>query len=140
MAELKTKPTEDSVTDFLERVADEKRRQDCFAVLDMMAEITGEPAKMWGSSIVGFGLYRYKYASGREGEWMITGFAPRKNDVTLYITGGFEPHPDLMAKLGKYSTGKGCLHIKNLDNVNRDVLKELIRKSVESVAGERITQ
>lgn len=88
MAEAKTKPTTESVTAFLNKVSDKGRRDDCFAVLDMMKGITGEEAEMWGPSIVGFGRYRYKYESGREGEWMITGFSPRKSDLTLYIMGG----------------------------------------------------
>lgn len=138
MAELKTKLTDASVTDFLENISDEKRKQDCLAVLDLMAEVTQAKPQLWSSNIIGFGLYRYKYASGREGEWMMTGFAPRKNEVTVYITGGFEAHPDLMEKLGKYTTGMGCLHIRNLDNIDRDVLKELVRRSVASVADKQV--
>lgn len=138
MAEGKTKPTEDDVAEFLDRIPDAKRRSDCRVVLALMAEVTQAAAEMWGKGIVGFGRCRYKYASGREGEWMLTGFAPRKNDVTLYITQGFEPYPDLMARLGKYSAGKSCLHIKKIEDVAMDVLRELITRSVESLADRRI--
>ena len=138
MAELKTKPTEEDVTAFLEKIPDEKRRSDCQAVRDLMADVTQAAPKMWGAGIVGFGRYRYKYESGREGEWMVTGFAPRKNDVTLYLTQGFEPYADLMARLGKYTAGKSCLHIKKLEDVDLDVLKELVSKSVEKLADQRI--
>lgn len=93
---------------------------------------------MWGSSIVGFGLYRYKYASGREGEWPIIGFAPRKGDLTLYIMGGFDAVPDLMEKLGKYKTAKGCLYIKQLADVDLKVLKKLVTVSVKKMAPQRI--
>jgi predicted CopG family antitoxin len=134
MAELKTKPTESSVSDFIDTVAEEKRRQDCRVVLDLMEAATKASPEMWGSSIVGFGRYRYKGKSGREGEWMITGFSPRKNDLTIYIMSGFEHFPDLMRRLGKYKTGKSCLYIKKLDDVDLNVLKELVEKSVEKMA------
>lgn len=110
MAEAKTKQNEESVADFLGKVADEKRRNDCFAVVDLMREATGVEPKMWGRSIVGFGSYKCRYESGREGEWPITGFSPRKNDLTLYIMPGFESVAALMAKLGKHKTGKSCLY------------------------------
>ncbi len=138
MAELKTKPTTDSVDDFLARVADEKRRADCRVVRDLMAEATGAEAEMWGSSIVGFGRYRYKYASGREMEWMVMGFSPRKGDLTLYLTQGFEPFPHLMERLGKYKTGKSCLYLKRLEDVDLNVLRELVARSVETVAAQRV--
>src|SRR5215218_4510168 len=105
MAELKTKPTAASVKDFLNQVPGEERRADCFAVAKIMEEITGEKPKMWGPSIVGFGTYHYKYASGREGDWPVTGFSPRKKDLTLYIMMGFEKQGELMEKLGKHSVG-----------------------------------
>lgn len=138
MAEAKTKPTKDSVKDFLGKVADEKRRQDCRVILDLMSDVTQAKPEMWGPSIIGFGRYRYKYESGREGESMITGFSPRKSDLTLYIMGGFEALPDLMKRLGKHRTGKACLYIKRLDDVDLSVLRELVAKSVESMAGKRI--
>jgi hypothetical protein len=93
---------------------------------------------MWGPSIVGFGRYRYKYESGREGEWPITGFSPRKGDLTLYIIGGFDSFSDLMARLGKYKTGKSCLYIKRLSDVDAKVLKKLVQQSVKLVAAKRI--
>jgi hypothetical protein len=138
MAELKTKPTTESVTTFLNKVADNTRREDCFAVLEMMRDVTKEEPTMWGSSIVGFGRYRYKYESGREGEWPITGFSPRKGDLTLYIVPGFEKFaPDLMKRLGKYKTGKSCLYIRKLADVDRKVLKQLIEKSVKKMSAQR---
>lgn len=138
MAELKTKPTNASVKKFLNSVTDKTRREDCFAVLEMMQDITKEEPAMWGSSIVGFGRYHYNYESGREGEWMITGFSPRKADLTLYIMAGFEIAPDLMKRLGKYKTGKSCLYVKKLADVDHKVLKELIQKSVKKMSGQRI--
>jgi hypothetical protein len=137
MAELKTKPTTESVTTFLNKVADKTRREDCFDVLEMMRDVTKEEPTMWGSSIVGFGRYRYKYESGREGEWPITGFSPRKGDLTLYIVPGFEIAPDLMKRLGKYKTGKSCLYIRKLADVDRKVLKQLIEKSVKKMSAQR---
>ena len=138
MAELKTKKTKASVDAFLNKVDDEQRRKDCQTVLKLMKQATGEEPKMWGAGIVGFGLYRYRYASGHEGEWPIIGFSPRKNDLTLYIMPGFEKFESLMAKLGKYKTGKSCLYIKKLDDVEVPVLKKLIAKSVERMAPQRV--
>ena len=129
-AELKTKVNDASVTKFLDSVADEQKRNDCFEILKMMKQITKEEPRMWGSSIVGFGSYHYKGKSGREGDWMLTGFSPRKQNLTLYLTGGFEPHADLLSKLGKFTTSVGCLYIKKLDDVDRKVLKELVQASV----------
>jgi hypothetical protein len=137
MAKLKTTETEASVTDFLAQVADEKRRQDCQAVLDLMQAVTGAEPKMWGASIVGFGHYHYCYESGREGDWFLAGFSPRKKDLTLYIMAGFETFGDLMSRLGKYSTGKSCLYIKRLEDIDLEVLRELVKRSVESVADQR---
>ena len=138
MAEPKTKETAESVSAFLDKIADKSRREDCLAVVDIMRDVTKEEPKMWGSSIVGFGRYRYKYESGREGEWMITGFSPRKSDLTLYIMPGFEPFADLMKRLGKYKTGKSCLYIKKLADVDVDVLRELVTRSVKKMAAKRI--
>ncbi len=137
MAELKTKPTKDSVKDFLARVADEKRRKDCQVVAKLMSEVTGAKPEMWSTSIVGFGRYRYKYASGREGEWMLTGFSPRKTNLTLYLMGGLQRAPELLEHLGKHKTGKGCLYIKRLEDVDLTVLRELVEKSVEKMADKR---
>jgi hypothetical protein len=138
MAELKTKETAESVSAFLDKVADERRRNDCYAVADIMRAVTKEEPKMWGSSIVGFGRYHYKYESGREGEAPITGFSPRKGDLTLYIMGGFDSSPELMKRLGKYKTGKSCLYIKELEDVDVGVLRKLVAQSVKQMAPQRI--
>ncbi|MFC1921692.1 DUF1801 domain-containing protein [Chloroflexota bacterium] len=135
MAELKTKPNDQSVEDFLNKVPDEKKRQDSFTILELMKQVTGDEPIMWGDSIVGFGTYKYKYASGREGEWPVTGFSPRKQNLTLYIMSGFDEYDDLLRKLGKHSTGKSCLYIKKMEDIDQDVLRELISKSVEHMAG-----
>ena len=131
--ELKTKVNEASVEGFLNSVADEQARKDCFEILKMMKQVTKEEPKMWGASIVGFGSYHYKGASGREGDWMLTGFSPRKQNLTLYIMGGFNLHKDLLKKLGKYKTSVGCLYIKKLDDVDRKILKELVAESVRTM-------
>src|SRR5215467_5737792 len=129
MAEAKTKATNESVNDFLNKIPDEERRADCFQVAKIMEEVTGEKPKMWGPSIVGFGSYHYKYDSGREGDWLMTGFSPRKKDLTLYMMMGFEKHRELMQQLGKYKTSKSCLYIKRLDDVHLPTLKKLIKQS-----------
>ncbi len=129
MAENKTKPTEADVDAFLGGIADSRKREDARAVCALMERVTGEPPRMWGPSIVGFGAYRYKYDSGREGEWLVTGFSPRASALTLYIMGGFPRHQELMERLGKYKTGKSCLYIKRLADVDRSVLEELVRDS-----------
>ena len=134
MAELKTKQNDGDVDAFLDAVPDEEKRKDCYEILELMKQVTGEDPKMWGGSIVGFGKYTYEYASGRSGEWPVTGFAPRKQALTLYIMPGFDQYADLMAKLGKHKTGKSCLYIKRLDDVDRDTLRELVESSVKHVA------
>jgi hypothetical protein len=126
MAELKTKQNNQSVEAFLNSVADEQKRQDCFTVLKLMKQVTGAEPKMWGSSIVGFGDYHYKYASGREGDWFLAGFS-----LTLYIMAGFDQYDALMNKLGKYKTGKSCLYIKKIEDINLETLRELVRQSVD---------
>ena len=133
MAELKTKLTDASVEDFLNTVENEQKRKDCFEILKIMKQVTKEMPKMWGTSIVGFGSYHYKGASGREGDWMLTGFSPRKQNLTLYLMGGFDAHKDLLKKLGKYKTSVGCLYIKKLDDVDKKVLKELVTESVKTM-------
>ena len=135
MAELKTKPNDQSVEDFLNKVPDEKKRQDSFAILELMKQVTGDEPIMWGDSIVGFGTYRYKYASGKEGEWPVTGFSPRKQNLTLYIMSGFDEYDDLLNKLGKHSTGKSCLYIKKMEDIDQYVLREIISKSVDHMTG-----
>lgn len=130
-AELKTKVNDASVTKFIEGVVDEQKRNDCFEILKLMKQVTKEEPKMWGATIVGFGSYHYKGKSGREGDWMLIGFSPRKQNLTLYLTGGFETHSDLLKKLGKFTTSVGCLYVKSLDDVDRKVLKELVQASVK---------
>ena len=131
MAELKTKPNKVSVEKFLNSVKDEKKREDSFKVLELMKKITKEKPIMWGPSIVGFGKYHYKYASGREGDWFLTGFSPRKQNLTLYIMSGFKRYDELMKKLGKHKTGSSCLYINKLEELDIKVLKELITESVK---------
>ncbi len=126
MAELKTKKTTASVSAFVNQISDEQRRKDARAILSMMREATKEKPAMWGSSIVGFGRLRYKYASGREGEWFRAGFAPRKDAITLYLMGGLGAQKDLLEKLGKFKKGGGCLYVKKLADVDQRVLKQLI--------------
>ena len=130
MAENKTQRNDGDVMAYLESVSNKRRREDSMVVLEMMGEITAEPAEMWGTSIVGFGSYHYRYESGREGDFMITGFAPRVQALTLYIMGGFERYDELLAKLGKHRTGSSCLYINKLADVDLDVLRELISESV----------
>jgi uncharacterized protein YdhG (YjbR/CyaY superfamily) len=130
MAELKTKPTDEKVEKLLNGISDQQKRADCFALLEMMRQITKAEPKMWGSSIVGFGSYHYTYASGRQGDWMLVGFSPRKQNLTLYIMGGLENYQTLLEKLGKHTTGKGCLYIKRLEDVHRPTLKKIIQQSV----------
>ena len=131
MSELQTKVNNASVEKFLNAVADEQARKDCYEILKIMKQVTKEEPKMWGASIVGFGSYHYKGASGREGDWMLTGFSPRKQNLTLYLMHGFDVHQDLLKKLGKYKTSMGCLYIKKLDDVDKKVLKELVAESVK---------
>jgi len=133
MTELKTKPTDKNVKEFLNRVENPRRRDDSFKVLKLMREITQEEPIMWGDSIVGFGSYHYKYASGREADWLQIGFSPRKQALTVYIMDGFEKYENLLKKLGKYKTGKSCLYINKLEDVNIPVLKELMSESVEHI-------
>jgi len=131
MAENKTKATAKSVPDFLNSIEDPVRKKDCLTISAMMEELSGSKPKMWGDSIVGFGNYHYKYASGREGDWFQVGFSPRKHALTLYIMGYLEFYQEILDKLGKYKHGKGCLYIKNLDDVDLDVLKKLIVTSID---------
>ncbi len=130
MSDLKTRRTDASVEAFLDGVENESRRKDCDRIMALMGEITGEPAKMWGTSMVGFGSYHYTYASGREGDWFVCGFSPRKQALTLYIMAGFSKYDDLMSRLGNYKTGKSCLYIKSLDDVDLTVLRQLVEASV----------
>lgn len=130
MAELKTRRTNASVSAFLKGIPDPTRRRDCLTIKRMMEQATRSKAKMWGPSIVGFGTYKYQYPNGHEAEWMLTGFSPRKQNLTLYIMAGFGFDKDLMRQLGKHSTGKSCLYIKQLADVDTAVLQKLVRTSV----------
>jgi hypothetical protein len=131
MAELKTQKNKASVKDFLNSVSDAQIREDCLVVAKMMEAVTKAKPAMWGTSIVGFGSYHYVYDSGREADWMLTGFAPRKGNITLYIMAGFDRYEELMARLGKHSTGKSCLYIKRLSDIHLPTLKKLIAASVK---------
>jgi len=127
----KTQITDASVDNFLDQIKDEQKRKDSFEVKALMEAITGEPAKMWGSAIIGFGTYHYKYDSGREGDFMKTGFSPRAQNISIYIMTGFERHDELVQKLGKYKVGKSCLYVKKLDDIDIEVLKELVSSSYQ---------
>jgi len=133
MAERKTQQTTASVETFLNGIEDEGRRQDCFRVLEIMKAATKSKPAMWGTSIVGFGRYNYKPESGSKGEWFLAGFAPRKQDLTLYLMSGAYRYPELLKKLGKHKTGRACLYIKKLDDVHVPTLKQLIQKSIADV-------
>lgn len=133
MAELKTKVNQASVAAFLNAVDDAQRRQDAKKIAAMMREATGSRAKMWGTSIVGFGSYHYKYDSGCEGDWMLIGFSPRKQNLTLYIMTGFKEFESLMARLGPHKTGKSCLYIKRLADIDLKVLESIIKRSIQQM-------
>jgi uncharacterized protein DUF1801 len=131
MAELKTKENDASVEAFLKSIPDEKKVADSRQVMKVMEEVTGEKPKMWGTSIIGFGRYHYKYASGREGDWMLCGLSPRKQSISVYLLAcGFEHFENLLQKLGKHKTGKGCLYVKKIEDIDVSVLKTLIKESV----------
>ncbi|HSL44688.1 MAG TPA: DUF1801 domain-containing protein [Anaerolineales bacterium] len=132
MAELKTKVTRASVDKFLQGIRDEKKREDCYEILKLMKKATKAEPKMWGPSIIGFGDHHYVYESGREGDWFMTGFSPRAQSLTLYMMGGFDT--ELLKNLGKYKTGKGCLYINRLEDVDKKVLNELVTKSVRKLS------
>ncbi len=130
MGEPKTAKTKASVKQFLDGIEDDQRRADSVRLAKLLEELTGEKPAMWGPSIVGFGSYHYRYASGREGDWPLTGFSPRKQALTLYVMSGFEGEADLLEQLGKFKTGKACLYAKRLDDLHLPTLKKLVRKSV----------
>ena len=131
MDEPKTKATKESVAKFLNSIEDENKRKDCKTVAKLMEEASGSKPVMWGPSIVGFGSYRYKGASGREGDWPRVAFSPRKQNLTLYLMGGFDRHQDLMEKLGKHTNSKGCLYIKRLDDIHLPTLKKLVLETLK---------
>ena len=133
MAQRKTQKTTLSVTDFLNGIADKRKRADCKVIAKMMRAATGNRAAMWGSSIVGYGSYHYKYASGREGEFFECGFSPRAQNISIYIMPGFKGFGPFMKKLGKHKTGKSCMYIKRLEDVDESVLAKLIEESVKAM-------
>ncbi len=132
MAEIITKVNDENVAQFLNKIDDESKRKDCFEISEMMKQAAGLPAKMWGTAIIGFGSYHYKYESGHEGDMCIIGFSPRKQNITLYVGVSNENIQELLPGLGKYKTGKGCLYINKLSDVKKDVLKNIIKTSFKS--------
>lgn len=135
MAELKTRPNKASVSSFINQIEDEQKRKDCKQLSKLMRAITGKQAKMWGTSIIGFGSYHYIYKTGNEGDWMITGFSPRKQNISIYIMSGFKGHAALLKKLGNHKTAKSCLYIKKLDDIDINILEMIIAKSVADIRG-----
>ena len=133
-AENKTQATVARVEDFVTGIADENQRADARSLIALMTRLSGEPATMWGPSIIGFGRYRYRYDSGREGEMCRIGFSPRKGQTVLYLIDGFEGHAELMAKLGKHKTGKSCLYVKRLSDIDLVVLEDMCRSSLAYMA------
>lgn len=131
MAELKTSKTEEDPIAFINKVNHDQRRKDAHTLMEIMTRLTGDKGSMWGPSIIGFGHYHYKYESGREADWFLTGFSPRKASLSLYIMTGFGRYSELLKNLGKYKTGKSCLYINKLSDVNLDVLEQLIVESIE---------
>lgn len=133
MAELKTKPTKNSPANYIDSVQDSQKRADSLKLLNLITEWTNLQPEMWGASIIGYGKVHYKYASGREGDWMAVGFAPRKLNLTVYIMSGFEGFEDLLEKLGPHRLGKSCLYIKDLESIDLEILKKIVQKSVKSI-------
>jgi hypothetical protein len=133
MAETKTRPTKQSVSAFIASIEDDQRRKDAKKLLALMKKVTGKPAKMWGPSIIGFGSYHYVYDSGHEGDTCVTGFSPRKAALTIYVMPGFTEYGPLLKKLGKVKTGKSCLYIKKLDDIDMPTLETLVSRSVRHV-------
>ena len=129
MAENKTQPTKISVSSFLNKISDRQRRDDCFAIVDLMKKASKSDPVMWGSAIVGFGSYHYVYESGREGDTVIIGFSPRKQNIAIYLTGGLKPIEKELTVLGEHSTGKGCLYLKSLGDVDRSVLLKIFTRA-----------
>ena len=133
MSNLKTRPTDQEVSQFIDAVEPDQKRKDCWTIVEMMREITGSEPVMWGSSIIGFGAYTYVNSSKKPADWPITGFSPRKTNLSLYVMPGFSNYQSLMARLGKHSTGKSCLYVKKLADIDLDVLKEVIARSVRDM-------
>jgi hypothetical protein len=137
MAENKTNPTKGSVTAFLSKIKDKQLRDDCFVILEMMQKVSKCEPVMWGSAIVGFGIYHYVYESGREGDMILIGFSPRKQNISIYLMGGLNKVEDELPKLGKYKTGGGCLYIKSLSDVNATVLKKVFAKAFKEAQSKK---
>ena len=135
MSRQKTKPQggQESVTNFINAIASEEKRQDAIQLLDLMSRVTGQEPKLWGNSMIGFGSYHYKYESGREGEWFLAGFSLRKANLIIYVVSGFDTMGDLLEKLGKHKRSVGCLYIKKLHDIDMQVLEEITVRSVEIV-------
>ena len=131
VAKLKTRPNDADVGAFIAGIDDDAKREDAERLLALMADVTGEPATMWGQSIVGFGSYRYRYASGHQGEWMLTGFSPRKRNLTVYIMPGFATFESVLKQLGKHKTSRSCLYVQRLSDIDVDVLRTLIANAVD---------
>ena len=132
-SEPKTRPTKVTVASFIRGIADERRRDECKVMLPLMREVTGERPVMWGTSIIGFGQYHYKYASGREGDWLRTGFSPRKQSLTVYCMPGFKQQSDLLQRLGPHKTSVSCLYIRRLEDVDLDVLRAIVARSLQQM-------
>ncbi len=133
MTDNKTKPTDESVEAYLSKITSETKHNDSVELLKMMKQITKQKPVLWGPGLIGFGEYHYKYESGREGDWFMTGFSPRAANISIYIMSGLDKYSELLKKLGRHKIGKGCLYIKNLDDIDRNVLKQLITKSYKSM-------
>ena len=136
MAEPKTKPTGKSIKKFIDAVKDERRRSDCRMLVKLMTRLTKSKPKLWGPSIVGFGSYHYVYQSGREGDWPLTGFSPRKQNLTIYIMSGVERNRMLLKRLGKFKTGKSCLYVRSLEDIDIQVLEAMIKESLRVLASQ----
>jgi len=139
MSEPKTAPTRVSAAEFLETIADDRRRSDAIEACELISAVTGAAPVMWGDSIVGFGTYHYRYATGREGDWPAIGFSPRKTALVLYVSTGFDGAQDLLSRLGPHKTGKACLYLKRLADVDADALRELVGSAFRQVDGKTIT-
>jgi hypothetical protein len=133
VAELKTKVSKASVTRFLDSITDEQKKRDCVALVEAMQSAAKTKPEMWGPSIVGFGRYKYKYSSGRIGEWFVAGFSPRKQNLTLYILPSIKRYADQLGKLGKHTTGQSCLYVKSLDGVHMPTLKSIVRQAFKDI-------
>lgn len=135
MSKLKTTPNDASVEDFINSIENDHKRADSQRIIAILQDITGEEPQMWGGSIIGFGAYHYTYKSGREGDWMKVGFSPRKQNLTIYIMSGLKRFEEELSRIGKHKTGKSCLYAKKLEDIDEDVLKEIVEKSIAKLEG-----